>query len=65
MMASMPVALIPYLQNNRVAAPSRRPRAVSSSLPAGLAMERFAEDDLLMTAVNRIAAKSSSRMFSA
>jgi len=48
MMASMPVALIPYRQNNRVAALSRRPRADSSSPAAGAATTFFFETDLPM-----------------
>jgi len=41
MMASMPVALIPFLQNRCVAAPSRRPRADSSSPVARVAAADF------------------------
>jgi hypothetical protein len=58
MIASMPVALMPFLQNRCVAALNRRPRADSSSLaPACGALffgDGFAED--LLMRCNLIAA---------
>jgi hypothetical protein len=63
-MASMPVALIPFLQNSRVAALSKRPRADSSSPQAmWSATIRFFVDDLPMRQVNRTAPQSSSDIF--
>jgi hypothetical protein len=53
MMASMPVALIPFLQNKCVAALSKRPRADSSSPTARFAATlRFFEVTLPISAVN-------------
>jgi hypothetical protein len=49
MMASMPVALMPFLQNRCVAALSSRPRADSSSPAASAAvLDFFFEADLAM-----------------
>src|SRR5271154_2188159 len=64
MMASMPVALMPFLQNSRVAALSKRLRADSSSAGAPLAAAVFLFGaNLLMAPVNRTAALSSSGIF--